>query len=345
MKFVHMPTERTHLIPVGMIPLANLVKSRGYDVELIHYGIDPIDLSSEETVLFDLHWHDQTAVVIDKCKEISCKKILGGFTATYYAEEIMLNYPVDYVIEGYAESQLLEILGSKLGHIHVDINDLEYSNFSILRNYEEYLKDKIFVFTPGRGCPVNCTYCGGGSQMQEKCGLNGHIFLKHEKVIQELKNSLKYGIETWLVNFDPKPHSDYYLKLFDMIDFDIKCQFDCWGLPTVKFIDKFAETFDDGLITISPRIGNEELRFRHKGMPFTDDHLYTTLDYLQSKGIKYKIYLASNFPGDDIQEMVDYIGEENCGIGDIRWEPGAENYSIPSFRALYITYKARQNFD
>ena len=140
MKFVHMPTERTWLMPIGLIPLANLVKKYGHDAEIIHYGIDPIDLSNEETVLFDLHWHDQSAVVIDKCKEISGKKILGGFTATYFAEDILYEYPVDYVIKGYAESQLLEILQNKLVHIPVDINELEYSNFEIIRNYEKYLE-------------------------------------------------------------------------------------------------------------------------------------------------------------------------------------------------------------
>ena len=93
MKFVHMPTERTYLLPVGMIPLANLLKRNGLDIEVIHYGIDQIDLSNEEVVLFDLHWHDQCVPVIDKCKELSCQKILGGFTATYYANEILQSFP------------------------------------------------------------------------------------------------------------------------------------------------------------------------------------------------------------------------------------------------------------
>jgi hypothetical protein len=277
MKFVHMPTERTYLLPVGMIPLANLLKRNGLDIEVIHYGIDQIDLSNEEVVLFDLHWHDQCVPVIDKCKELSCQKILGGFTATYYANEILQSFPVDYIVQGYAEKELLSMFGKSP---KVDINELEYSNFDILRNYDKYL-DGTFIFTPGRGCPVDCTYCGGNRNIQRECGLTKPIFLKKEKVISELKNSLKYGINKWLVSFDPKPNSNYYLDLFDKIDFDIECQFDCWGLPTKKFINKFKSTFKKGELTISPKIGNEKLRFKHKGMAFSDKDLFKTINFME----------------------------------------------------------------
>jgi len=337
MKFVHMPTERTYLIPNGMIPLANLIKSNGFDVEVIHYGIDPIDLSNEELVLFDLHWHDQCVPVIDKCKELSCKKILGGFTATYYANEILQNYPVDYVIQGYAESELLEMLtGIKR---KIDINSLEYSNFDILRNYDKYLKDKIFIFSPGRGCPSNCTYCGGALDIQIGCGMPKPLFLKHEKVLQELRNSLKYGIEKWLVSFDPAPDGDYYIKLFDMIDFDIQCKFDCWGLPTKQFIDKFSETFKDGEITISPKIGNEQLRVRNKGMSFTNDDLFYIIDHMSKRSVKYKIYIATNFPDDSIDYLVNKIGADKCLTGDIVMEPGSKLYDIKDFKTLYRIHK------
>ena len=338
MKFVHIPTERTWLLPTGMIPLANLVK-KYKDVEVIHYGIDPIDLSDEDIILFDLHWHDQALDVIDKCKELTCKKILGGFTATFYADEILNNYPVDYVVKGYAESELLKLMGINKS---ININELEYSNFGILRNYKKYLKDKTFVFTPGRGCPVNCTYCGGGKTVQKMCGLDKPIFLNPEKVVEELKNSLNYGINKWLVSFDPKPKGNYYIELFNMIDFHINCQFDCWGLPTFEFIDKFKETFENGTITISPRIGNEVLRFKNKGLPFTDSELYNTIDYIISKGINYKVYLASNFPEDNINIIIEKLGKENCTIGRIEWEPGSKLSKYSTFKALYLSQKIRR---
>jgi radical SAM superfamily enzyme YgiQ (UPF0313 family) len=336
MKFVHIPTERTWLMPVGLIPLANLTKKYEHDVEVIHYGIDPIDLKHED-VLFDMHWHDQCAVVIDKCKEVRGKKIIGGFTATYYADEIEEKYPVK-VIRGYAENDLLKLLGHD---VKIDINELEYTNFDILRNYEKYLWDHLLVFNPGRGCPVDCTYCGGNSRVQMMCGLNKPIWLNLDKAIYELKNSLKYGIETWLVSFDPKPNGSYYIKLFDKIDFDIKCKFDCWGLPTKKFINKFHETFRDSEITISPKI-SEKLRLKHKGMPFTDDELFKTIEHIEKKGIKYKIYFATNFPNDDITDLVDRIGKDNIMMGNIIPEPGSrlfENCNIKSFTSLYLYTK------
>jgi len=334
MKFVHIPTERTWLMPVGLIPLANLVKSYGHDVEVIHYGIDPIDLKHED-VLFDLHWHDQSAVVIDMCKKIKGKKILGGFTATYFAEEILEKYPVNHIIKGYAEYELLKLLGHD---VNVDINDLEYTNFDILRNYEKYLWDHILVFNPGRGCPVNCTYCGGNAKVQKLCGLDRPLWLNQDKTIYELRNSLKYGIETWLVSFDPKPNGSYYIDLFNKVDFDIKCKFDCWGLPTKEFINAFHETFRDSEITISPKL-SEKLRFKHKGMPFTDDELLRTIEHIESKGINYKIFFATNFPDDDVSGIAEKIGEQNIMKGPIVPEPGSKLFDLKNFTSLYLYTK------
>lgn len=334
MKFVHIPTKRTWLMPNGIIPLANLTKKYGHDVEVIHYGIDPINLKHEDIVLFDLHWHDQTAAVIDACKNIKGKKIIGGFTATYYADEIELKYPDIKVIKGYAEEKLLKFLGH---NVKIDLNELEYTNFNILRNYEKYLWDKLLVFNPGRGCPVNCTYCGGNAKFQSICGLDAPIWLNKEKVIYELKNALKYGIEKWLVSFDPEPNGLYYIELFDMINFDIICKFDCWGLPTKKFIDKFHDTFRDSKITISPKL-TEKMRFKHKGMSFTDNELFRIIDYMEKKNIEYEIFFATNFPEDNTSELINKIGSK-CKVGPIIPEPASELFKLKNFTSLYLHTK------
>jgi radical SAM superfamily enzyme YgiQ (UPF0313 family) len=344
MKFVHMTTERTWLLPNGLVPLANLVKKYGHDVEIIHYGIDPdVDLSKEDMVLFDLHWHDQAAVVIDKCKELKCCKILGGFTASLFSEEILDKYPIDYVLKGYAEDQLLDLLGHN-DRKNVLIDDLEYTDFSILRNHERYLWDGILHFNPGRGCSVNCTYCGGNVNVQRHCGLPRPQFLSIDKVIYELKRAMTYGIESWLISFDPYPNNpNYYIDLFDRIDLDLEINFDCWGLPKKEFIDAFAKF--KGEITISPRLG-EKLRFKHKGFPFTDDELMETIDYIKKRDVKYKIFFSTNFPDDDITGIMKRIGEENCKIGPIVPEPGSvlfEEYTrIKSFTTLYMYSKYRK---
>lgn len=341
-----MTTERTWLVPNGLVPLANLVKKYGHDVEIIHDGIEPdYDLSGEDVVMFDLHWHDQSAVVIDKCKQLKCCKILGGFTATQYAGEILAKYPVDYVIKGYAESKLLEILGH--GTINIDINELEYTEFDIIRNHETYLWDNIMHFTPGRGCSVNCTYCGGGIKIQQQCGLPKPKFLDIDKTLYELERAKTYGIDTWFISFDPYPkHPVWYIELFDKIDFDLKINFDCWGLPKKEFIDAFSKF--DGEITISPRLG-ERLRMIHKGFSFTDDELLKTIEYIEKKGVKYKIFFSDNFPDDDISDIVARIGKENCKNGPIIPEPGSvlfdECTKIKSFTTLYMYSKFKNKHE
>lgn len=341
-----MTTERTWLMPLGLVPLANLVHEHGHDVEIIHDGITPdVDLSDEDIVLFDLHWHDQSAVVIDKCKELKkpCK-ILGGFTATQYAGEILAKYPVDYVIKGYAESKLLDILGHEKD---IDINNLEYTAFDIIRNHEAYLWDGLLHFNPGRGCSVNCSYCGGNIKVQQQCGLPKPQFLDIDKVLFELTRAMTYGIDTWFISFDPYPlHPVYYIELFEKMDMDLKVNFDCWGLPKNEFIDAFAKF--GGEITISPRLG-EKLRMIHKGFPFTDDELLKTVEYIEKKGVDYKIFFSDNFPDDDTSQIIQRIGEENCRNGPIIPEPGSvlfdECTKISNFTTLYMYSKFKKKTD
>lgn len=333
-----MPTKRIFFIPVGMIPLASLIEENGIKTEIIHYGITPVNLSSEETLLFDLHWHDQCVPVIDMCKKLKAKKILGGFTATYYKDEILRNYPVDYIVSGYGEEELLYILTGK--RIKIDINDLKYSNFKIIRDYEKYIENKLFVFSPGRGCPVNCTYCGGNNRIQKLCGLDNPIFLKKEKVIEELKNAKSYGIDKWLVSFDPEPKGNYYIELFKDIDFEIKCQFDCWGLPTKNFIDVFSKTFvNESEISISPKIGVEELRNINKGFSFKNSELFKIIEYMERLKVQYKIFLATNFPEDTIEYLTKNIDRNNLLVGDIVKEPGSDICDIKNFKTLYNLHK------
>lgn len=330
LKFVHMPTERTFLLPIGMIALANLVKEHGFDVEIIHYGLDQPDLSNEELLLFDLHWHDQAAIVIDKILELKIKTIIGGHTASCFAEEIESLYPVT-VIKGESERELLYILTEK--NINIDINELDYSSFNVLRSYDEYLK-KGFYFSTGRGCSVDCSYCSGGKTMQKKIFCRDNFeFLKQEKVCYEVKNAMKYGAKKWNLSFDPSPNGDYYLKLFDIIDFDIEVNFDCWGLPTKAFIDKFSETFSKSKISISPKTCLNDIRRRNKGMYFSNKELVEIVDYIDKKKINLELWFVEM---EEI-DLIKRLGENRCFKSTIISEP----FKINKFNTYYHIHKLK----
>jgi len=162
--------------------------------------------------------------------------LLGGFTASFFHEEIMRNFDeVDGIIRGEAEVPVLELANALLqgrdnlfsvpnltwrrkGRILInplsyvasekELNGLSFTNFRLLKNHPTYiryigqpfyvkgvskeknfwmysLKSPIYHLTVGRGCPVQCTWCGGGrSSLENITGRNEVTFRGVEPVLQ-----------------------------------------------------------------------------------------------------------------------------------------------------------------
>lgn len=111
---------------MGLYSLAKEIEKEGIESEIIHLGIEkylnPKFLLSEyineqkiKFVAFSLHWHPQSYDVIEMAKIVKekCPQTfitLGGFTASYFAQEIMENYPfIDSIIKGEGEIPIREL--------------------------------------------------------------------------------------------------------------------------------------------------------------------------------------------------------------------------------------------
>lgn len=111
---------------MGLYSLAKEIEKEGIESEIIHLGIEkylnPKFLLSEyineqkiKFVAFSLHWHPQSYDVIEMAKIVKekCPQTfitLGGFTASYFAQEIMGNYPfIDSIIKGEGEIPIREL--------------------------------------------------------------------------------------------------------------------------------------------------------------------------------------------------------------------------------------------
>jgi len=77
--------------------------------------IEYIREKNPRILAIDLHWHHQSYDVIEVVKKVkaafpSIYVLLGGFTASFFHEEIMRNFDgVDGVIRGEAEVPILEL--------------------------------------------------------------------------------------------------------------------------------------------------------------------------------------------------------------------------------------------
>lgn len=109
-------------MPMGLFAMASRLREKGFESEIInsdlHRGTDikeVIDFDTLDAVGLDLHWANQSYVVtttIELLKSINpdLYVFLGGYTASFFAEEILSKYPtVDAVIRGDGEVPIVEL--------------------------------------------------------------------------------------------------------------------------------------------------------------------------------------------------------------------------------------------
>jgi radical SAM superfamily enzyme YgiQ (UPF0313 family) len=210
-----------------------------------------------------------------------------------------------------------------------DLQELDFANLSLLDHYEQYRDyfrlpmfwmnnadmkenmkrkigaEKLFPLAVGRGCLVNCTFCGGSHAAHKRLfNREQPIFRTVDSVVDTMQKALSYGYTGFIVCFDPDPQDDaYYIELMaEVRRRGIYCgfSFETWGLPTPAFVDAFAQTFDlkHSYIALSPETGVEEIRRKNKGIYYTNQQLFEAMDYLQAKNVPTLIYLTMGIPGE-----------------------------------------------
>jgi radical SAM superfamily enzyme YgiQ (UPF0313 family) len=249
------------------------------------------------------------------------------------------------------------------------MDGLCFTNFAVLKNHRIYidwilmpffvkgfskernrlffsLKTRMFDLMVGRGCPVNCTWCGGGKDAQRLiAGRSKVIFRDIERVMDSIREALRWGYETMHVCFDPYPRRPgYYLRLFSRIREErlkVEFFFESFGLPTREFIDGFAQTFGSrSLLALSPESGSEDVRRRNKGYSYTNQELWDCLEYTRKKGVKVDLFFGLGLPYererdlDETARLIDRIRRHFPNVQGFRtftieMEPGAPWYLQP----------------
>ena len=112
---------------------------------------------------------------------------------------------------------------------------------------ENLLGFNNFFLCTGRGCPVNCSICGGSNISQQIINKRSNfLFRSHKSVLSTIQDAVKAGIERLYICFDPTPDKQYYIDLFKKIrmkKINISLGFECWSIPSYKFLNEFERTF------------------------------------------------------------------------------------------------------
>ncbi|HOX44661.1 MAG TPA: cobalamin-dependent protein [Myxococcota bacterium] len=259
-----------NVMPVGLLALADVLDRGGHDVQVWHAGVEarvapPFELAEAlareraEVVGLSLHWHPQLPAVEAAVQAIrrrlpEVRLVLGGMTATWFAEELLTAWPgVDAVLRGEAERSLVRLvelwakgrgdleevpgLSWRRGGARVhnrlgppadrpQLDSLDFARLDLLRHGGAYNAQfapvdgrfenpPVFYLCPGRGCSRRCAFCGGGRGAHSAMsGRRGVVFRSPGVVARELARVARQGVRDFCVCFDPPPASAAFYPAF-----------------------------------------------------------------------------------------------------------------------------------
>lgn len=129
-------------MPVGVIGFVNLLRAQGWQVTGLNL---PLELTLDPTfdlrgwlrdqppaklVLIDLHWYEHCFGAMETAQAVKqiwpqTPIVIGGLTASNFAEEILTNFPaVDFIIRGDAETPLTHLAAYCAGDQTVALADI-----------------------------------------------------------------------------------------------------------------------------------------------------------------------------------------------------------------------------
>jgi len=252
-----------------------------------------------------------------------------------------------------------------------DLDKFNFTNFNLLKNhrlYMEYVKipwfwiyginkwmnmklsqlNRVFPLPMFRGCPVNCSFCGGSNLSQKLINGRTNVSIRSiDKVIDSIKEAKSYGYKTvFIEHLCLEERERYFSSLFQKIKEEklkINCILECGPLPSQSLINLFKNTFleDNSMILLSPESSSEIVRNKNKGYRFSNRDLLETLRLTDRLKIPVEMCFALGLPFetlDDLEETKKYhrfLKSEFKNTVTIRTQiieldPGSPMYENPS---------------
>ncbi len=294
-----METATYSIMPIGVVALMNELQNRGFSVYGINYGIEKSidqDYSLEEELLeldykvlmLDIHWYvtSHGAVQIaEVSKRIHPDSpiVVGGITATIFAEEIIGKFPcMDYIVKGDSHRPVLElmdylvhskgtledipnicyrvsgdIIDKGITHICNSMEQLDFITVDFLKNNRYFFTNtiygvqrgfKFYWINNGRGCMYNCSYCGGSAANSPVMfGRKKMLIRSAASLVQDIERLYLQNVRIMGFTHDFEMFDEeYYKKIFSDIrskGFRISLQTHCNQIPTKEFLKEMLTTF------------------------------------------------------------------------------------------------------
>lgn len=220
----------------------------------------------------------------------------------------------------------------------------------------------FFPLFVGRGCPWMCTFCGGNRDTLRRVnGTNKLQWRDPDRVVDDVRRAREFGYKTMALCFDPTPQRDtYYVELFRKVaaaKLDVDFYFECWGLPTRRFVEEFRRAFPspESYIAVSPDSGNDAVRRANKQPYYTSADLFETLTVFDEFEVKFDVFYTIALPGEvletarDTQRQINQIADtfrntRRLMTWSVQLEPGSPQFERPETFSMVTDRSCFEDF-
>lgn len=385
--YVSWPKESTQILllgdkpgaaSVGILYLAAFLKTNGINAKCLYnsqayskecleaFILDGIEKLQPKFVGLSMKWFPHIsrilaiAAMIKKVNS-NIKVIVGGDTASYYAEQIIDNVNIDYVICGDGEVAILQICEGSPNPVNTYIkrqgtvikpvqyvanNDI--SNICLRALDEIVLDIPSFYYTTlyiptSKGCVHNCLQCGGNKNIQTNIFRRpSHMYVRDYRLVRKdilctinYTTAYMFSINSYNENYE------YFEAIWDGFDFsEHYCAMFHYGILDKKTVELAVKKFKYVRFAVDICSMSQEHREQINKNTYgkeqvMDDEIIHFFDVCeQYNNCEVDIYTIAGMPlyeEKDIEEekkFLDKLKQYRCFHG-IEWgrlhsQPGAE---------------------
>ncbi|MEM3642962.1 MAG: TIGR04190 family B12-binding domain/radical SAM domain protein [Thermoplasmatales archaeon] len=349
------------MYPIGFLAMLSYLDSRGIRARIDNVALKMLnskryDFREEilkmdtEYIGIDLHWlpHVHGAISLARIvKEIrpDIKVMFGGFSSTYYSNELMseikdidilirgdaTEIPMSMVLEGKKIDDIPNIVyreGSRIKDNGFSfVPDLDYQKYDYLEivkssirsmdvvghmPYCDWAKEPVAMVLSVHGCSFGCIICGGSHfAFKNFYRRAGPIYRSAEKLVQDImsvNNDLK--IPVFVVGdilMRPPREREYIFKTLKKEGVDIPMLFEVFYPHPKEELEDLVNVTHDVSMEISPDTSNDQIRFKN-GRPYKNKELEAFItNFLKLGGKKMDIYFIVGLSGQTREDVLDDV--------------------------------------
>lgn len=297
-------------------------------------------------VCIPAHWHRQTAGALALAARLKkavpgVRTVLGGYTASYFAADILRGFPaVDFVVRGDGELPLLRLLGALdkgpaalrrvpnlawRGGRGVRLNPVSYAasseelsalgmeglrhilNKDLAPRRGVFCEDGMFNYVQARGCADGCAACGGGKEFHRKfCGRRGPAVKSPAAAARDISFLMDAGFRKIQLPLDPLPADGYWTKLLALLagkGLKPELKLELCGLPSERLLKAFSAAGPSSRMTLFAGSGCERVRRLNRGRFYSNDALLAMLRKAARLYVNVWVAFTAGLPGETAADV------------------------------------------